>query len=49
LPEQSNEARLVDQIDAHLAKVVDLSFLRRVRDQPDLYEVRRILKASTAS
>lgn len=45
MPEQSNEARLVDQIDAHLAKVVDLSFLRRVRDQPDLYEVRRILKA----
>jgi hypothetical protein len=45
LPERSNEARLVDQIDAHLAKVVDLGFLRRVRDQPDLYEVRRILKA----
>jgi hypothetical protein len=45
LPERSNEARLVDQIDTHLAKVVDLGFLRRVRDQPDLYEVRRILKA----
>lgn len=45
LPERSNEARLVDQIDAHLAKVVDLGFLRRVREQPDLYEVRRILKA----
>jgi hypothetical protein len=45
LPEQSNEARLVDQIDAHLAKVVDLGFLRRVQGQPDLYEVRRILKA----
>lgn len=45
LPEHSNEARLIDQIDAHLTKVVDLGFLRRVRDQPDLYEVRRILKA----
>jgi hypothetical protein len=45
LPERSNEARLVDQIDTHLAKVVDLGFLRRVRDQPELYEVRRILKA----
>jgi Domain of unknown function (DUF4194) len=45
LPEHSNEARLVDQIDAHLAKVIDLGFLRRVRDQAGLYEVRRILKA----
>jgi hypothetical protein len=45
LPEQSNEARLLDQIDTHIAKVVELGFLRRVRDQPGLYEVRRILKA----
>jgi hypothetical protein len=45
LPDSSNEARLVDQLDAHLAKVVDLGFLRRVRGQEDLYEVRRILKA----
>jgi Domain of unknown function (DUF4194) len=45
LPEQSNEARLIDQIDTHIAKVVELGFLRRVRDQADLYEVRRILKA----
>ncbi|HZN77715.1 MAG TPA: DUF4194 domain-containing protein [Micromonosporaceae bacterium] len=45
LPEQSNEVRLIEQIDTHIAKVVDLGFLRRVRDQPDLYEVRRILKA----
>ncbi|MGS0687769.1 DUF4194 domain-containing protein [Nakamurella sp. GG22] len=40
----NNEARLVDQIDATLTKVVDLGFLRRVRDS-DAYEVRRILKA----
>jgi hypothetical protein len=45
LPERSNEARLVDQIDAHLSKIVDLGFLRRVRDSDGLYEVRRILKA----
>lgn len=45
LPERANEARLVDQIDTQLAKIVELGFLRRVRDQPDLYEVRRILKA----
>jgi hypothetical protein len=45
LPQHSNEARLVDQIDAHIAKVVDLGFLRRVRDADATYEVRRILKA----
>ena len=45
LPGGSNEARLVDQLDSHLAKAVDLGFLRRVRGQEDLYEVRRILKA----
>lgn len=45
LPESSNEARVVDQIDAHLARVVDLGFLRRLRNEPNLYEVRRIIKA----
>ncbi|WP_313054894.1 DUF4194 domain-containing protein [Pseudomonas lopnurensis] len=46
LPEGSNEARLVDRIDAHVAKIVELGFLRRLRGQDEsLYEVRRILKA----
>lgn len=45
MPEGSNEARLVDQIDAHLKKVVDLGFLRRIKGADDHYEVRRILKA----
>lgn len=39
----SNEVRLVDQIDTHLGKVVDLGYLRRVGDGS--FEVRRILKA----
>jgi len=43
-PKSSNEARLVDQIDTQIGKVVDLGFLRKVKDQP-AYEVRRILKA----
>lgn len=30
LPDGSNEARLVDQVDATLSKVVDLGFLRRL-------------------
>jgi hypothetical protein len=46
LPEGSNEARLIDRIDAHIGKVVELGFLRRLRGQDEaLYEVRRILKA----
>ena len=45
LPESSNEARLVDQIDTQLAKIVDLGFLRRINGQEAAYEVRRILKA----
>jgi Domain of unknown function (DUF4194) len=45
IPERSNEARLVDQVDATIAKVVDLGFLRRVRDENGMFEIRRILKA----
>lgn len=45
LPEQSNEARLVDQIDATINKVAELGFVRRLRKQPDKIEVRRIMVA----
>ena len=45
LPESSNDARLVDQIDTQLAKIVELGFLRRIAGQETAYEVRRILKA----
>jgi hypothetical protein len=45
MPEGSNEARMIDQIDAHITKVVDLGFLRRVKDADGHFEVRRILKA----
>jgi hypothetical protein len=45
LPTNSNEARMVDQIDAHITKVAELGFLRKVRDAENSYEIRRILKA----
>lgn len=45
LPEGSNEARLIDQIDTHLNKIADLGFIRRLRGQEHVIEVRRILKA----
>jgi hypothetical protein len=45
LPAGTNEAKLVDRIDADINKVVDFGFLRRLRGQNDQFEVRRILKA----
>lgn len=47
LPTGSNESRIVDQIETHINKVVDLGFLRVLKASggPPGYEVRRILKA----
>jgi hypothetical protein len=45
LPGSSNEARLVDSIGGYINRVVDLGFLRRLHNQEDVFEVRRILKA----
>jgi len=45
MPAGTNEARLVDRIDADVNKVVELGFLRRLKSQQDQFEVRRILKA----
>jgi hypothetical protein len=51
LPARSNEARLIDQIEMHVNRVVDLGFLRRLKPAagaaagPASFEVRRILKA----
>lgn len=47
LPAGSNEAKLIDQVETHLNKIIELGFVRRLKapggDQA--YEVRRILKA----
>ncbi len=51
LPEGSNEAKLMDQLEANVNKVIDLGFLHKLKPSPGLptgasvYEVRRILKA----
>ncbi|MBL8298895.1 MAG: DUF4194 domain-containing protein [Rhodanobacteraceae bacterium] len=51
LPDGTNEARLIDQVDATISKVADLGFLRRLKPAAGTgqdrghYEVRRILKA----
>lgn len=51
LPDGPNEAKVIDQLDATISKVVELGFLRRLKTAagsgPDRgrYEVRRILRA----
>lgn len=50
LPDSSNEARLIDQIETHLNKIIELGFLRRLKpgagtSSAAAFEVRRILKA----
>lgn len=45
LPDTANEARLLDRMETHLNKVVELGFLHRLRGQDQQYEVKRILKA----
>ncbi len=45
LAESTNEARVMDRVDATLKQVADLGFLRQLRGQSDHWEVRRILKA----
>jgi len=45
MPTSSNEAKITDQIDRTISKVVDLGFLRRMPKQDNQFEVRRVLKA----
>ena len=45
LPDASNETRLIDQVDGHINKIVELGFLRTLRGQDRIFEVRRILRA----
>ncbi len=50
LPDSSNDARLIDQIETHINKIVELGFLRRLKSAVGsgaaaAFEVRRILKA----
>jgi hypothetical protein len=52
LPAGSNETKLIDQIETHINKIVELGFLRRLKPtagkgdaQAAAFEVQRILKA----
>lgn len=45
LPSGPNEAKITDQIETHIRRVEDLGFLRRMKDDEAIYEVRRIVRA----
>ena len=45
LPAGSNEAKLIDRVDATLNKIAELGYVRRLRGQSHMIEVRRIIKA----
>ncbi len=45
LPGGTNEVKLISQMDTHLNKVAKLGFIRPLRGQKHMFEIRRILKA----
>jgi len=45
LPKTANDARLMDRVDAHINKTIELGFVRRLRGESQRFEVRRILAA----
>jgi len=45
LPERTNEAKIIDNIDENINKLVKYGFLRKLNDTESKYEVKRILKA----
>jgi hypothetical protein len=45
MPTSTNEAKITENVDRTIGKVVDLGFLRRMPKQDNQFEVRRVLKA----
>lgn len=45
LPASTNDAKLTDQIERQIERVLELGFLRKTKEDGDTYEVRRILRA----
>jgi hypothetical protein len=45
MADSSNDAKVVDNIDTYINKVVELGFLRRMRNDAQQFELRRIIKA----
>lgn len=49
LSAHSNEAKLIDRIEADINKLVEYGFLRRLAHSENKYEVKRILKAKISA
>lgn len=45
LPNDSNEARQEDQFDRAVNKLMEYGLLRALKDQPNVLEIRRVIKA----
>lgn len=45
LPEGSHDTRLIEQVESHLKRIIELGFVRALKGDPTMFEVRRILKA----
>ena len=45
LPDSSDEVKMTRAIEAHIKKVEELGFLRRLQGDDEQFEVRRILRA----
>lgn len=45
LPQGSNEARLIDQVDSYINKVIEAGFARRLHNDASKIEIKRIIKA----
>jgi hypothetical protein len=45
LPDTANEVRFMDRLNAHVNKIVEMGFLRRLNGPGEQFEVQRILKA----
>jgi Domain of unknown function (DUF4194) len=44
LPDTVNQARLMERIDGHINRIVEMGFLRPLHGKDEQFEVRRILK-----
>lgn len=44
-PEGSDDVRLIDKMDSTLNRIADMGFIRRLKGEEEMIEVRRIIKA----
>lgn len=45
LPEHSNEAKIIDNIDTYINRIISYGFLRKLKNEEGKFELKRIIKA----